>query len=114
MRWYHDYLTDAMNRAHRPIVFNHQQTRHDLAAAGFVDVQVERIRLPIGEWSRDEFEVVLGRWYRLAITEAVEALSLAPFTRPPFSWPVGDARRFIQGEVGPVLRRADIHAYNYL
>ena len=78
---------------------------------GFVDVEVERIQLPIGEWSRDNVD--LGRWYRLGICEALEALSLAPFTRPQFSWPVNDAKRYVK-EVQEILRRADIHAYNFL
>lgn len=78
---------------------------------GFVDVEVERIQLPIGEWSRDNVD--LGRWYRLGICEALEALSLAPFTRPQFSWPVDDAKRYVK-EVQEILRRADIHAYNFL
>ena len=78
---------------------------------GFVDVNVETIQLPIGEWSQDNVD--LGRWYRLGICEALEALSLAPFTRPQFCWPVQDAKRFVK-EVQEVLRRADIHAYNVL
>ena len=71
---------------------------------GFVDVEVERIQLPIGEWSRDNVD--LGRWYRLGICEALEALSLAPFTRPQFSWPVDDAKRYVK-EVQGILRRAE-------
>ncbi|KAL2056678.1 hypothetical protein ABVK25_003072 [Lepraria finkii] len=108
--WYHRYLTDATDRAHRPIAYLHQ-TPNLLRDMGFVDVEVERIQLPIGEWSRDNVD--LGRWYRLGICEALEALSLAPFTRPQFSWPVDDAKRYVK-EVQGILRRADIHAYNFL
>jgi len=107
--WYHKYLIDATARAHRPIAFRHD-TRHLLERAGFVDIQISKTRLPIGEWAPNQID--LGRWYRLGITEALEALSLAPFCRS-FGWPVKDVRRYV-AEVDEVLRRADIHAYNDL
>ncbi|KAK4691430.1 hypothetical protein P7C71_g5568, partial [Lecanoromycetidae sp. Uapishka_2] len=69
---------------------------------------MRKIRLPIGEWAPNQID--LGRWYRLGITEALEALSLAPFCRS-YGWPVSHVRRYV-AEVDGVLRRADIHAYN--
>ena len=108
--WYHKYLTDATDRNSRPIQYNHG-TVQELKNLGFTEVREECIKLPIGEWDRDAID--LGRWYRLGIVESIEPLSLAPFTRPAFNWPVEDARRFIK-EVKEILRRADIHAYNYL
>lgn len=100
-----------MQRIHRPIAFNHN-TPQVLRSQGFVDVQQVKIRLPVGEWSRGHID--LGRWWRLAHCEALEAYSLAPFTRPHiYNWPVHDVRRFLT-ETDMVLRDADIHAYNDL
>ena len=108
--WYHRYLSDATNRHSRPIEYN-PQTPHLLSARGFTEIAEKSIKLPIGEWSRDQID--LGRWYRLGIVESVEPLSLAAFTRPAFNWHVDDARRLIK-DVRDVLLRADIHAYNVL
>ena len=102
-----------MSRANRSIIFTPGETQRNLEAAGFVDIKWDRIRLPIGEYSTDPHEVLLGRWYRVGITEALEALSLAPFTRAPFNWPVSVVKSFLP-DVEEVLKRADIHAYNYL
>ena len=105
--WYR-YLTDATQRMLRPIAYDHD-TPSRLQRAGFVDVRHEVLRLPVGEWLNGH--TAKGRWYRLVLSDALESLSLAPFTRQPYCWPIQDVKRYIR-EVYTFVNRADIHAYN--
>lgn len=109
--WY-AYLFDATRRHERSIAYDHDSPRH-LEEWGFVDVQHTKIRIPIGEWGQDWREHEIGRWYRVSLCEAVEALSLAPFTRPSYNWPIADVKRYLS-EVETIVQRADIHAYHEL
>lgn len=108
--WYHKYLVDATNRIHHPIAYDHN-TPQILRDNGFVDVEISKIKLPVGEWSPRDIDV--GRWYRTGLCEAIEPLSLAVFTRPGWSWPLQDVKRYIN-DIDAMVRRADIHAYNDL
>ena len=77
--WYR-YLADATARASRPIAYNHT-TRQMLQTAGFIDIQEIVIRAPYNSWPNDPHQKEIGRWYNLGITEGLEALSAAAFTR---------------------------------
>ena len=82
-----------------------------LREIGFVDVETLKIRLPVGEWSRRDID--LGRYYRVGLSESLEPLSLAVFTRPGWNWSLRDVKRYL-GEVNVVVNKASIHAYNDL
>ncbi|KAK3201700.1 hypothetical protein GRF29_164g301573, partial [Pseudopithomyces chartarum] len=78
-QWY-NYLKDATARVDRPIAYDHR-TRQLLQAAGFIDIQETIIRAPYNTWAADDHQKDIGRWYNLGLTEGLEALSAAPFTR---------------------------------
>ena len=108
--WYHRYLTDATARVYRPIAYDHN-TPQILRSLGFVDVQTQKIKLPVGEWHPGKID--LGRFWRVGLSEALEPLSLKVFTGPTWKWPLHDVKRYI-AEVHAMVNRADIHAYNDL
>ena len=106
--WYR-YLVDAHQRMGRPIATDHATRQKHLLEAGFVDVQHQVIKIPIGEWIPGQWEI--GRWMRVGITDSLEPLSLAAFTRPAYSWPVSHVIRYC-GEVATKVNKASIHAYH--
>lgn len=107
--WY-GYLTNATHRAERPIAYN-LDTRQRLEAAGFVEIQEEVIRAPYNSWPSDPHQKEIGRWYNLALTEGLEALSLAPLTRMN-RWGVDDIIRPFLASVKRDICNRKIHAYN--
>ncbi|KAF2751482.1 methyltransferase LaeA [Sporormia fimetaria CBS 119925] len=108
-RWY-DYLVDATQRVERPISYN-QNTRQYLEAAGFIDIHEEVIRAPYNTWARDPHQKEIGRWYNLALSEGLEALSFAPFGRV-FRWDIDQHVRPLLESVRHVISNRKIHAYN--
>ncbi len=109
-QWY-DWLSDATQRASRPIAYQHN-TRQLLEAQGFVEIEEEIIRLPLNSWPTDPRSKEIGRWYNLGMTEGLEALSLGPFTRV-YRWPAEDVRRLVH-DVKTQMCSKKIHAYNNL
>ena len=109
--WYNRYLTEATTYHSRPIAYNHN-TQQILEALGFVDVHVQKIQVPVGEWSPGKID--MGRYYRVALSDSVEPMSLAVFTREDkWNWPV-DAAKFHLNGVRGMVNDARIHAYNNL
>lgn len=107
MQWY-NYLDDATNRASRPIAFQHN-TKEMLQTAGFIDVREEVIRAPLNGWSTDPHQKAIGRWYNIGLSEGLEALSAAPFTRM-FKWHMQDHVQPLIRAVASEMRK--VHAYN--
>ena len=108
--WY-NYLTDATQRNLRPIAWDHNTPRI-IQDMGFVDVRVQRLRLPVGEWSHFPGEIDIGRYWRACLDEAIEPLSLAVFRRQ-FDWPIESIREYIKC-VRAIVCDYRIHAYNDL
>jgi hypothetical protein len=108
VKWY-EYLVDATQRAVRPIAYN-EGTRQYLENAGFIDIHEEVIRAPYNSWPNDPHQKEIGRWYNLGLTEGLEALSVAPFTRV-FQWRLQDVRPLLEA-VQRQVRDRKIHAYN--
>jgi hypothetical protein len=109
VQWY-GYLADATQRASRPIAYQHN-TRQLLEAAGFTDIQEQVIMAPYNSWPADPHHKEIGRWYNLGITEGLEALSLAPFTRV-FRWDATQHVKPLVAEVRKQICNRKIHAYN--
>ena len=82
-----------------------------LERAGFIDIQEQIIRAPYNTWPADPHQKEIGRWYNLGITEGLEALSLAPFTRL-FHWPAGESIKPFCAAVNREVCTRKIHAYN--
>jgi hypothetical protein len=109
VKWY-NYLADATHRAGRPIAYQHN-TRQMLHAAGFIDIQETIIRAPFNSWPADPHQKDIGRWYNLGITEGLEAMSFAPFTRVN-RWDINrDVRPLCDAVKGQICNKK-IHAYN--
>lgn len=79
VQWY-QYLADATNRSNRPIAYQHN-TRQMLQQAGFIDIQETMIRAPYTTWPSDPHQKEISKWYNMGISDGLEALSLAAFTR---------------------------------
>jgi hypothetical protein len=108
-QWY-DYLVDATSRNHRSVAYRHD-TKDLLRNAGFIDIEEQIIRAPLNGWPNDPHQKQIGKWYHLGLSEGLEALSLAPFTRL-FDW---DAEQHVQPllkEVAKEISKSKIHAYN--
>ncbi|KAF2731559.1 LaeA-like protein [Polyplosphaeria fusca] len=109
VKWY-GYLQDATARASRPIAYQHN-TRQMLQAAGFIDIQETIIRAPYNSWPNDPHQKEIGRWYNLGITEGLDALSFAPFTRV-YNWDLNaHVKPLIEAARQQICNRK-IHAYN--
>ncbi|KAF2182567.1 S-adenosyl-L-methionine-dependent methyltransferase [Zopfia rhizophila CBS 207.26] len=109
VKWY-NYLADATARVSRPIGYNHQ-TRQMLQAAGFIDIQEIVIRAPYSSWPNDPHQKEIGRWYNLGITEGLEALSIAAFTRVN-RWDPHEHVKPLIDAVRAQICNKKIHAYN--
>lgn len=109
VKWY-NYLAEATERVSRPIAYQHN-TRQMLQSAGFIDIQETVIRAPLNSWPADPHQKEIGRWYNLGITEGLEAMSLAPFTRV-FRWHADEHVRPYIESVRRQICSKKIHAYN--
>lgn len=109
VKWY-NYLADATARVSRPVAYNHQ-TRQMLQAAGFIDIQEIVIRAPYNSWPNDPHQKEIGRWYNLGITEGLEALSFAAFTRVN-RWDLNEHVKPLVEAVRTQICNKKIHAYN--
>jgi SAM-dependent methyltransferase len=110
-KWY-QCLKEATERTMRPIAHDSDETVRRLSEAGFVNINHQRVGLPLNPWHEDEHEKRVGQWYNLAISESVEILSLAPFSRV-FGWPVEQIQR-LAAEVKQEAYNKEIHAFNVM
>lgn len=111
VKWYED-LEDATSRANRSIKWQ-EDTEHLLEAVGFVDIEIQTIRLPFNTWpTSDRHSKAIGRWYGIGLGVGIEALSLGPLTRV-YRWPPDEVIRYAT-EVRQAMENKDIHAYNNL
>ncbi|PNH35767.1 hypothetical protein VD0002_g4617 [Verticillium dahliae] len=104
--------SEAVHRALRtfgtPLDIN-DRIKGDLQALGFTDVTETIVKLPINPWADNKHDQELGRWFNLAATHAVNAMSLAPLTRVE-GWPVEQVQS-LGSEVKKNLCKLSIHAY---
>lgn len=84
-------LHRAMQAAGMPMDVT-ERTRQDLRAAGFTDITETVTKLPVSPWNKDPHENFLGRCFNHGLTSALDALSIAPFTRIE-RWPAADVRK---------------------
>ncbi|RAL16659.1 class I SAM-dependent methyltransferase [Aspergillus homomorphus CBS 101889] len=109
--WY-QYLKQATQDAMHPIAHNSHETIKHLEEAGFTQINHQIVGLPLNPWIPDKHESRVARWYNLAISESIETLSLAPFSRI-YHWPLDKIKR-ISDEVKSEAFNPDIHAWNLL
>lgn len=110
LSWY-EHLKDATESVKKPIAFQ-KNTKQMLEEAGFVDVGHQWVGLPLNPWPNPSHEKEVGRWYNLALSESLETLSLAPFSRC-YNWPVDRIRKYA-AEVKSHAFNKEIHAFHLL
>ncbi|KAA8575462.1 hypothetical protein MFRU_002g00730 [Monilinia fructicola] len=104
-------IFDATYRNHRPLAYN-PETRGMLEKQGFVDIQEEVIKIPLNPWPEDPREKDIARWYNLALTQGLEAMTLGPLVRMS-GWTKDEVTRLLT-EVRRDICSRKIRAYNNL
>ncbi|KAJ5879837.1 hypothetical protein N7455_003302 [Penicillium solitum] len=82
--WY-STLKHATEATMRPLAHSSNETIRNLQEAGFTEIDHQIVGLPMNPWHPDSHEQKVARWYNLAISESVQPLCLAPFSRV-LSW----------------------------
>ncbi|KAJ6145344.1 hypothetical protein N7470_009239 [Penicillium chermesinum] len=113
MRQWYKLLKKTTEANNRPIAHDYRQTIADLQAAGFTQIDHQVIGLPMNPWHDDDHERQVARWYNLAISESVETLCLAPFTRTEPAWDLASIRRLAHNVKTEAFNR-EIRCYNIL
>lgn len=80
-----------------------------LAAAGFEDVSVRQIKVPIGAWPKDAFLRNLGLCWQANIAEGLQGITLRPLGRG-LGWETERIEVFL-AEVRRALADRTVHAY---
>ncbi|KAF9634817.1 S-adenosyl-L-methionine-dependent methyltransferase [Lasiodiplodia theobromae] len=80
-----------------------------LAAAGFEDVSVRQIKVPIGAWPKDAFLRNLGLCWQANIAEGLQGITLRPLGRG-LGWETERIEVFL-AEVRRALADRAVHAY---
>ncbi|KAL2824173.1 S-adenosyl-L-methionine-dependent methyltransferase [Aspergillus cavernicola] len=112
LRHWYQCLKEATAQMARPIARSSRDTIKDLQDAGFTEIDHQIVGLPLNPWHQDEHERKVARWYNLAVSESIENLSLAPFSRV-FGWSLEKIQR-LAAEVKTEAFNKEIHAYNIL
>ncbi|KAK2811769.1 hypothetical protein FQN50_001807 [Emmonsiellopsis sp. PD_5] len=76
--------------------------------AGFKDVVVKRIRVPVGRWPKDDRLKTVGTWNLLQVIDGMEGFSMALFSRI-LGWSPDAIQSFV-AEVVKDLRNPKMHA----
>lgn len=77
--------------------------RNGLAAAGFANIRPVTIQVPLGTWSSDRTEHLLGKMTLIAILEGLEAVSLRHLTKE-MAWKAEDVRELCERVKSEVIR----------
>ncbi|CAI7636551.1 unnamed protein product [Penicillium pancosmium] len=112
LRHWYSALKNATESRTRPLAHSSRETIRNLQDAGFTEIDHQMVGLPLNPWHNDEHEQKVARWYNLAISESIESLSLAPFSRV-YGWPVDKIQR-IAADVKAEAFNKDLHCYNIL
>ncbi|KND86272.1 hypothetical protein TOPH_09103 [Tolypocladium ophioglossoides CBS 100239] len=70
-----------MDKHGRSMGVDPHKTRHQLARAGFTEVNESVIKVCYSPWSGDPHEREVARWFNAALRRRLVALSCAPLTR---------------------------------
>lgn len=112
LRHWYQALKHATESTTRPLAHSSRETIRNLQEAGFTEIDHQMVGLPLNPWHNDEHEKKVARWYNLAVSESVESLSLAPFSRV-YAWPIDKIQRIAQDVKAEAFDK-DIHCYNIL
>ncbi|KAL1995497.1 hypothetical protein VTN49DRAFT_1684 [Thermomyces lanuginosus] len=109
LRQWADLLNNASEKFGKPMLdcVKHRQRMID---AGFVDVQQETYKVPMGTWPKDRRLKELGRYQLYQMLEAVEPFTLALFTRV-LRWSQEDIQQLMD-RVRADLCNPKLHLYS--
>jgi hypothetical protein len=107
LKW-NKLLNEAAIKLGRPF----EQTdafRDIMAEVGFTSIVTTRFKWPTNRWAKDKKYKELGAWNNENTSSALEALTMAPFTRA-HGWSSDEVNVFL-AEVRKDLNDPKIHAY---
>ncbi|KAJ5096733.1 Secondary metabolism regulator laeA [Penicillium angulare] len=112
LRHWYSALKHATESRNRPVSHSSREAVRNLQEAGFTEIDHQMVGLPLNPWHTDEHERKVARWYNLAISESIEPLSLAAFSRA-YGWPIEKIQRMATDVKSEAFNK-DIHCYNIL
>ncbi len=80
-----------------------------LQEAGFEDIEEKVWKVPVGGWASDPKMKMVGRYNRCVIQDALEGVSLAPYTRG-LGWTPKEVEVFLV-DVRKSLTNLRVHSY---
>lgn len=101
-------LEEASTKLGRPFV-KFDEMREHMEKAGFTDIVDGRFKWPSNPWPKERKYKELGAWKNENTGAALEALTLAPFTRG-LGWTFDEVTIFLV-DVRRELNDPNIHAY---
>ena len=81
-----------------------------LQTEGFTNIKQEKLRWPIGAWSKDAKEKEIGKWMVYNALEGVESAGMALFSRV-FGWSKDEIEVFL-ASVRKDIRNKETHYYS--
>jgi hypothetical protein len=81
----------------------------ELASYGFVNVQHEILKIPIGKWPKHKTLKMVGLYARTGIIEGLHAMAIGPLTRG-MGWTTNDVEAMLV-EVRKCLVDESVHSY---
>lgn len=69
---------EGMDGFQRSVRVSSYQVRRTMEAAGFIEFNETVIRCCVSPWCDDAHEKLVAEWFNIGLTEAIEAMSLAP------------------------------------
>ncbi|KAL8939160.1 MAG: hypothetical protein Q9216_003514 [Gyalolechia sp. 2 TL-2023] len=100
---------EAMQKAGTSLRINTEKLKDQLVKAGFVDVEVQEFKIPIGKWPLDEKMRETGLFQLVAMLEGMGGLTMALWTRF-LGWKAEDVEIEL-AKVKDEFRRKDVHSY---
>ncbi|KAI8648832.1 hypothetical protein NCS56_01499100 [Fusarium sp. Ph1] len=100
-------LLDAMDRYGRPMRVQPEDTRRQLALAGFVDISETVIRTCYNPWPEDPNEKEAARWFNVGLSNGLTTLSCAAMVRM-----LGMSKEEVEGLCARVKREICMRTYH--
>ncbi|KAH6963207.1 methyltransferase [Fusarium avenaceum] len=108
-----ELLLDIFTRNNTPMD-SALKYKEQLEEAGFVDINIVKRKWPTNHWPKDPKHKQIGIWTQQNALDALEALSLAVFTRPEgrggLGWSKGEVGTFLT-DVRKDIKNVNIHSY---
>jgi hypothetical protein len=107
-RW-HGLLAEGASLGNINLRFSSAELKTQAENAGFVNVEINKYKIPIGTWARDKKLKLLGAYQKEVLMMGLEAFSLAIFTRL-LGWSKNKVDSFLEG-VRQELKTSSYHWY---